>query len=129
MFDCENIFFDYSRGEIICLDTGEVLAERIPATFLGIEETSPARDAERLEKLYENAETLRRRYRWSRSYRRVIRAIARNKNRKSFTQEQLKYIRMVIEGKLTTWDVAKTLNVSVKTVYNWLVKARKEGWI
>ncbi len=111
------------------MDTGEVLAERIPAVFLGIEETSPARDTERLEHLYESANALKRRYRYYRHYRRIIRIIGKSKRRKAFTNEQLKYIKMVIDGTLTVWDVAKTLNVSPKTVYNWLRKARAEGWI
>ncbi len=71
-FECKNIYFDYSRGEAICIDTGEVLMDHLPASFLGVEEVSPAKE-----------EARRRRYQ-----ERINRIERRSKNRKNYARIQ-----------------------------------------
>jgi len=173
---CENIVFDYTTGEMICADTGEVLAEHLPAIFLGINETSPAKATSREARYQERIARIETRSKIYATFRKVVKLIEKYENGKkeivvkiveelkkeiengnptptyavsaklgcsisfarrvmqselgmAFTEKELEMIRKVINGELSTWDVAKTLGVSPKTVYNWVRKARQMGLV
>jgi len=118
------VVYDPGTGSVICADNGLVLATDVPASLFGGEERSPVRERERMEEYELRIRRVERRYRNSASYRRIveIRRRYRFSRKRVFSEEEIRIVAKVIRGEITTWEAAKQLNTSPKTVYNWVRK-------
>jgi len=113
------VYYDPSTGSIICADNGLVLSTDTPASLFGGEEKSPAREAEREEYYEIQIERVERRSRNSRTYMKIEKLLKKYSNTNAtVSSEELRILVRVIKGEITTWDAAKALNTSPKTVYN-----------
>jgi len=120
------VLYDPTNGTIVCADNGMVLATNLPASLFGEEEKSPAREKERIEEYEIRIERIEHRSRRSSSYLRIEKLLKKYNGNTNVSSEELRILVKVIKGEMTTWDAAKQLNVSPKTVYNRVKKILDE---